>query len=68
MRSVISLVILLCGPLALGVIGWGLILIYKTAGLAVFLGCCFVLFIAVLGIASLIDKAEMRHSPRRDAR
>lgn len=56
MRNILAFLILLSGPGALGVMGWGLVLIYQTAGLAVFLVCCAVMSIAALGVASLLDK------------
>lgn len=56
MRNLFAFLILICGPAALGVMGWGLFLIYEAAGLAVFLICCAVMFIAALGVASLLDK------------
>jgi hypothetical protein len=58
MRNLLILLIILSGPAALGVVGWGLMLIYHTAGLVVFVGCCAVIFIAALGFASLLDKRQ----------
>jgi hypothetical protein len=56
MRNILAALILLSGPAALGVLGWGLALIYQTAGLAVFMACCAVISVAALGVASLLDK------------
>lgn len=56
MRNLLAALILLSGPAALGVMGWGLFLIYEAAGLVAFVACCVVMFIAALGVASLLDK------------
>lgn len=58
MRNVLALAILICGPAALGIMAWGLFLIYETAGILVFLTCCAVMVIAGLSLASLIDNRQ----------
>jgi len=58
MRGILMLWILLCAPMALGVLGWGLLLIYKAAGLVIFLICCAIMVTAGLGLASLLDNRQ----------
>lgn len=58
MRNLLALWVLLCAPAALFVMGWGLMLIYREAGMAAFLVSCVVMFTAALGIASLLDKNQ----------
>lgn len=60
MRNLISLLILLNAPISLAVLGWGLVLIFHAAGLAVFLLCCLSLITAGLGIASLLDSQDLK--------
>lgn len=60
MRNILALWVLLCAPAAMFVMGWGLMLIYREAGLLAFVICCAVMFTAALGIASLLDKHQ-RH-------
>lgn len=58
MRNLVIIWVLLSAPLALAVMGWGLILIYREAGMVVFLLSCAVMFTAALGIATLFDKRQ----------
>lgn len=66
MRNLLALLVLLSAPAALGVMGWGLVLIWKAAGLLVFALCCGVMVIAGLGIASLLDSQQPRSPFRPD--
>lgn len=58
MKNLVIIWVLLSAPLALAVTGWGLILIYREAGMVAFLLCCAVIFTAALGIATLFDKRQ----------
>lgn len=60
MRNILALLILLCAPAALGVMAWGLILIWKASNLFVFAVCCLVMIIAGLGVASLLDERQQQ--------
>ena len=67
MRNLLYLWILLCGPGALFVLGWGLKLIYREAGLGVLMLCSAVIVTAGLGLASLLDtRRPLPNPPRRD--
>lgn len=68
MRNLLSLLILLNAPVSLAVMAWGLALIYKAAGLAMFMFCCASMFIAALGIASLLDSLDSNRSSRSGGR
>jgi hypothetical protein len=58
MRTALILLILISAPASLFVLGWGLILIYEAAGLTALVLSSLSLFIAALGIASLLDKHQ----------
>ena len=58
MRNILAMLILVSGPGALFVVGWGLTLIREEAGLAAFVVSCAVIAVAGLGIASLLDKNQ----------
>ena len=58
MQNVFILLLLLAAPASLGVIGWGLILIWQTAGLVAFFLSCAAIAAAGLGVASLLDKNQ----------
>lgn len=57
-RMALIALILVSGPASLFVMGWGLMLIYKAAGLVAFLLSCLSLVIVGLGFASLLDEAQ----------
>ena len=63
MRTIAIVWVLLSAPLAMGSIGWGLSLIFQTAGFLPFFLCCASVFTAALGVASLIDNPPPQ--PRR---
>lgn len=65
MRNLLYLWILLSGPGALFVLGWGLKLIYREAGLAVLMVCSAVVVTAGLGLASLLDTRRPLPNPQR---
>lgn len=68
MRTLAILVVLISAPASLGVIGWGLVLIWKTAGIAAFLLSCLVVAIAGLGVASLLEDHRPQPNFRPDDR
>jgi len=63
MRNLLALLVLLNAPFALGVMAWGLILIYHAAGLALFFICCGSLITAALGVATLLEKHQHHQHP-----
>lgn len=65
MRNILALWVLLSAPAALGVVGWGLILILKATSLPVFLACCAVMITTGLGMASLLDSRQPLQSQRQ---
>ena len=66
MRNLAILLVLLSAPASLGVIGWGLVLIWKAAGMVAFLLSCFVVAIAGLGVASLFEDHRPPPNSRQD--
>lgn len=58
MRTIFIALILISGPAFLGVMGWGLFLIWKATNLAVFVVCCAVVLTAGAGVASVLDKHQ----------
>lgn len=58
MRLLLIIFVLLCAPASLGVMAWGLLLIYQATSIGVFLLCCAILSVAGLGVASLLDKRQ----------
>lgn len=62
--TIAIIVVLLCCPVALFFLGWGLKQVYVQFGMFAFLVACFSYFIAALGVASLIDTArEQQRQP-----
>lgn len=55
MKTALIIWALLSAPISLTGMGWGLSLIYRDAGLAVFLVICLSLFTSAIGIASILD-------------
>ena len=68
MRNILALLVLLCAPGALFVIGRGLLLIYETDGLVAFMLSCAIIAVAGLGIASLLDTRQDPPSRRQGGR
>ena len=66
MRNILALIVLLCAPGALGVMGWGLVLIWEATNLPVFLACCAVMVVAGLGLASLLDSRQPLPNRQQD--
>ena len=67
MKTIVIIWVLISAPLSLGVIGWGLTLIFHQAGMVAFLFSCVVLFTGALAVAALIDEArQTRTPPQRD--
>jgi hypothetical protein len=58
MRTLLIIWILLSAPLTVFYIGWGLMLVYETAGMGAFLFGCVSLFTGFLAIAHLFDKSQ----------
>lgn len=58
LQLLLILIILASAPVFLFTLGTGLMHIYETAGMVVFLLCGVGCFITVLGVASLLDKHQ----------
>lgn len=64
--NVAIVIVLLCAPVSVFFMGWGLLQVHEQMGMFVFLVACFSYFIAALGIASLIDKHQDQSSRQQD--
>lgn len=58
LKNIALLVILLSVPVMLFTYGWGMILLYREAGFAVFLPACVAHIIGWIGIGSLLDSRQ----------
>lgn len=68
MKTALIVWTLLSAPISLFALGWGLLLIYREAGMAFFLIASVAVFTSALGIASLLDKRQPLPSRKQDAR
>lgn len=58
MKTALIIWVLLSAPVTLIGMGWGLTLIYRTAGLGPFLVFCVSYFTAGVAVASILDKRQ----------
>lgn len=58
LKNIALLVILLSVPVMLFTYGWGMLLLYKEAGLFVFIPACVAHIIGWIGIGSLLDSRQ----------
>jgi len=65
MRTLLIAIVMLCAPLSMFVVGWGLFLIYEEAGTVVFVISCASLIVTFAGIALAIDEARQDRTLRK---
>ena len=61
-RKLLIALVWVSWPGSVATILWGLDLIRHEAGIIVFLACCVMIFIALLGVAALLDDYRQRRS------